>query len=83
MCFEGIPRKLQGGLKDVSSLYKGSFRYMLRACHVCFDKVPRVFQVWFKGGSSRGEPNRGYKQTNPNSNILSLVFVSHNRIRIV
>ena len=29
----------------------------------------------------RGEPNRGYKEPNPN--ILSLVFVSYNRIRIV
>ena len=31
----------------------------------------------------RGEPNRGYKEPNPNPNILSLVFVSYNRIRIV
>ena len=30
---------------------------------------------------NRGEPNRGYKEPNPN--ILSLVFVSYNRIRIV
>ena len=28
----------------------------------------------------RGEPNRDYKEPNPNSNILSLVFVSYNRI---
>ena len=32
---------------------------------------------------SRGEPKRGYKEPNPNQNILSLVFVSYNQIRIV
>ena len=31
----------------------------------------------------RGEPNRDYKEPNPNPNILSLVFVSYNRIQIV
>ena len=32
---------------------------------------------------SRGQPNRGYKKPNPNPNILSTIFGSYNRGRIV
>ena len=31
----------------------------------------------------RGQPNRGYKKPNPNPNILSTIFGSYNRGRIV
>ena len=41
------------------------------------------FTIKFADLSNRGEPNRGYKEPNPNPNILSLVLVSYNRIRIV
>ena len=44
---------------------------------------PNPSSIDWKSCKSRREPNRGYKESNPNPNILSLIFVSYNRIRIV
>ena len=47
----------------------------------CHGHVEHLHQG--QGSHGRGEPNRAYKEPNLNPNILSLVYVSYNRIRIV
>ena len=49
----------------------------------CYHDLWFTISILFFEKYCRGEPNRGYKEPNTNSNILSLVLSSYNRSQIV